>query len=61
VKTSSSREKLRPTAEIAKARAKIFSAKLRVRELFKQLEYPPPHANTKRIAKKKNHRLGRRR
>jgi hypothetical protein len=48
-----SREKLRPTAEIAKARAKIFSAKLRVRELFKQLEYPKPHADAARIAKKK--------
>ena len=53
MKTSSSREKLRPTAEIAKARAKIFTAKLRVRELFKQLEYQTPHANVKRIAKKK--------
>ena len=47
-----SREKLRPTAEIAKARAKVFHAKLRVRELFKDLEYPEPHANAKKIARK---------
>ena len=47
-----SREKLRPTAEIAKARAKIFHAKLRVRELFKALDFPKPHANAAKIVKK---------
>ena len=35
-----SREKLRPSEELAKARAKIFQCKLRVRELLKALEMP---------------------
>ena len=46
-----SREKLRPKAEIAKARVKIFNCKLKVRELFKELDYETPHGNYVKIPK----------
>jgi hypothetical protein len=36
-----SKDKLKPTAELSRARAKIFNCKLKIRELFRGLELDP--------------------